>query len=290
MRQILPGLLFASLWASASVATKFGVAVVHPLLLANIRFFIAGIGLLVFASLFTKNFRLPRRNEWKQLMTFALLNTTIYLGAFVIAIKHINAGIGSLGVATNPLFIMVMSAFWLKRKLFWYEIAGLALGLFGVVCASYPLLLHGGSSILGLVVLLAGMVSVSAATVYYARIKWRLSNVVVNGWQVLLGGLMLLPFTLIFADFSSANFSLQFWASVLWLIGPVSVAALQLWFFLIKIDAVRASMWLYLCPVFGFFYAWLLLGEPITIFTYVGTALVIVGLYLGQHKQLKRQQ
>jgi probable blue pigment (indigoidine) exporter len=288
MRQLLPGLLFAALWASASVATKFGVAVADPLILANVRFFIAGSIMLFYAHVLRPSHnRLPLRKEWKQLIIFAFLNTTVYLGAYVIALKHVSAGIGSLAVATNPLFIMVMSAIWLKRKLKWFEIIGLILGLAGIVVATYPLLHNSYATVDGLLILLAGMVSVSAATVYYARIKWQMENIVINGWQVLLGGILLLPFTLLTANFKTTHFNQQFWASVMWLIIPVSIAALQLWFYLVKQDAVRASLWLFLCPIFGFIYAATLLGEPITWYTYVGTALVIGGLYLAQREKLK---
>jgi probable blue pigment (indigoidine) exporter len=288
MRQLLPGLLFAALWASASVATKFGVAVADPLVLANVRFFIAGGIMLFYAHVLRPSYnRLPLGKEWKHLIIFAFLNTTVYLGAYVIALKHVSAGIGSLAVATNPLFIMVMSAIWLKRKLKWFEIAGLILGLAGVVVATYPLLHNSYATVDGLLILLAGMVSVSAATVYYARIKWQMENIVINGWQVLLGGILLLPFTLLTANFKTTHFNQQFWASVMWLIIPVSIAALQLWFYLVKQDAVRASLWLFLCPIFGFIYAATLLGEPITWYTYAGTALVIGGLYLAQREKLK---
>jgi len=288
MRQLLPGLLFAALWSSASVATKIGVAVADPLVLANVRFFIAGILMLVFAYVVRPQLnRLPRGKEWKQLLIFSFLNTTVYLGAYVIALKHVSAGIGSLAVATNPLFIMILSALWLKRKLRLFEIGGLVLGLAGVVLASYPLLINSYATVEGLLVLLFAMLAVSAATVYYAGIKWQLENIVINGWQVLLGGILLLPFTLLNGGLASTNFSPRFWGSVLWLVIPVSVAALQLWFYLVKLDAVRASLWLFLCPIFGFVYAAVLLNEPITWYTYAGTLLVIGGLYLAQREKLK---
>lgn len=288
MRQVLPGLFFAALWASASVATKFGVRSADPLVLANIRFVIAGALMLGYAYLLVrKKNPFPPADKWKPLAIFALLNTTIYLGAFVIAIKKISAGIGSLSTATNPLFIMLFSAIWMKRKLRWFEIAGLILGMIGIVIASYPLLQNSHASIDGLVILMAGMISVSAATVYYANVDWRLPNIVINGWQVLLGGLFLLPLTLFMADFSNSKLDTNFWLSVFWLIVPVSVAALQLWFYLVKIDAVQASLWLFLCPIFGFIYANILLDEPITIYTWVGTGAVIAGLYLAQREKLK---
>ncbi|GAB3032605.1 DMT family transporter [Spirosoma pulveris] len=290
MRQLIPGLLFAALWASASVATKFGVQSVHPLILANVRFFIAGSGMLLFAyGIQRAENAWPKGKEWRQLTIFALLNTTIYLGAFVLALKQVSAGIGSLSTATNPLFIALLSAIWLRRMPRWNEMGGLLLGLLGVGVATYPLLQNSYATVEGLLILLSGMVAVSAATVYYASIEWRLPSLVINGWQVLLGGFLLIPFTLLMAyidpvPFRASTFDLRFWASVFWLILPVSVAALQLWFYLVRQDAIRASLWLFLCPIFGFINSYLLMSEPITVYTVIGTALVIGGLWLGRKK------
>jgi len=91
-----------------------------------------------------------------------------------------------------------------------------------------------------------------------------------------------LPATLLTADVTTTRFDEHFWLGVLWLVFPVSVVALQLWFFLVRQDAVRASLWLFLCPIFGFLYAFTLLGEPVSWLTFAGTALVLAGLYLAQ--------
>ncbi len=141
MRQILPGLLFALLWASASVATKVGVQFADPLILANVRFLIAGSGMLVYAyALRPAKVSIPQGVEWRHLLVFALLNTTLYLGAFVLALKQVSAGIGSLSTATSPLFITLLSAVWLRRPLRWPEGLGIGLALAGVALATYPLL------------------------------------------------------------------------------------------------------------------------------------------------------
>ena len=282
--QLPLGILFAALWASASVATKFGVESAHPLWLATIRFLIAGSGMLLFAYFVQKNNPLPKGIEWRRLTIFALLNTTVYLGLFVLAMREVSAGIGSLSTATNPLFISLMSAIWLRRPLRWQEGAGIALGLAGVCVATYPLLGDAHASVQGLLIMLGSMLSVSAATVYYARFEWRLPPLIINGWQVFLGGLLLLPITLVVADFEPERFNNTFWVAVLWLVIPVSVIALQMWFYLVRQDAVRASLWLFLCPIFGFAYSALLMSEPITAFTVAGTALVLAGLWLGRRQ------
>lgn len=289
MKNILIGILFAMLWASASAATKFGILSAPPLILGNLRFFIAGFVLLGFCYVISrdKQYRLPSYTEWRQLAIFGFLNTTAYLGLYVYAMKFTAAGIGSLATSTNPLLIVLLSSWLMGRRPAKEEIFSIVIGMAGIGLATYPLLKDNSTTILGISILMLSMVIVSFASVYYARIQWTLPNLLINGWQVTLGGLFLLPFTFVFSDFQAAHFDGRFIYSVLWLSLAVSVIGLICWFYLLKIDTVRASLWLFLCPLFGFFYAWWLLDEPITLYTVAGTILVIFGLYIGQKKKLK---
>jgi drug/metabolite transporter (DMT)-like permease len=291
VKNIAAGLLFAMLWASASVATKFGLLSAPPLILGNTRFFIAGIVLLLYGYSFKKDqsYRLPTAEEWKHLALFGFLNTTVYLGLFVYAMKYTAAGIGSLATSTNPLLIVLLSSWLIGRKPAKAEIFSIIIGMTGIGIATYPLLKNSSSSLFGVVILMLSMVSVSFASVYYARVRWTLPNILINGWQVALGGLFLLPFTLAFSDFSAPTIDKHFVYSALWLSLAVSVIGLICWFYLLKIDTVKASLWLFLCPLFGFFYAWWLLDEPITLYTVGGTILVVFGLYLGQRQKLKKK-
>lgn len=283
MKNIAFGLLFAMLWSSAAVATKLGILSVHPLILANVRLIIAGIFILLISFFFQSKHRIqPSRKELGQLAFFGLLNSTVYLGAFVLALRFLNPGIGSLATATNPLFITLLSAILLQRKPQRKELGSLILGISGILLASFPQLKLDYNIWKGLLILMGGIIMVSAATVYYVRTSWQLNSFVINGWQVLLGGILLLPFTCVFSDFRSANFDLRFLLSVAWLIFPVSMGALWLWFYLIDQDPVSASLWMFLCPVFGFIYAYFFSGESITVFTVVGTVIVILGLYVGK--------
>jgi drug/metabolite transporter (DMT)-like permease len=252
--------------------------------LANLRFFIAGILLLSYSYAFGKgeSFRIPTIREFKQLALFGLLNTTLYLGLYVYAMKFTAAGIGSLAVSTNPLIIVLLSAFWLGRKPAKEEWIAILLGMTGIAIATYPLLKGSQTTLTGIIILLISMVTVSAASVYYASVEWKLSNLLINGWQVMLGGIFLLPVTISTNDFGAMHLDGQFWASVLWLSLAVSIIGLICWFYLLRIDTIKASLWLFLCPLFGFFFAWWLMDEPVTLFTVGGTILVIAGLYMGQ--------
>ncbi len=287
MKNILIGILFAMLWSSAAVATKFGVLSVPPLILANARFFIAGFLLLLYAAIWGKNYRVPTRAEFKHLAIFGFFNTTLYLGVYVYAMKYTSAGIGSLAVSTNPLIIILLSSWLMGRKATLKEWISIALGIAGVAVATLPLLDNAQTSLGGLALLSLSMIAVSYASVYYAKVKWRLSNILINGWQVTLGGIILMPFTFFLSEGSQITLDTQFLYSVMWLSVAVSVVGLICWFHLLSIDPVKASLWLFLCPAFGFLYAWWLMDEPITLYTYVGTAMVVGGLYLCLKKPRK---
>lgn len=237
-------------------------------------------------SFFVQKDRLPQGKEWKELTIFGLLNVTLYLSFFVLGIKEVAAGIGSLSTATNPLFISVLSAFWLGRNVKFSEWFAVFLGMLGVGIACYPLVQNSFATPLGLFYMFLCMLSYSVGTIYYSNIDWKLSRTAINGWQVFLGGILMLPLTFLLHK-SPNNYDLTFLLSEIWLIVPVSIVAVNLWLYLLKIDAVKASFFLFLCPIFGFTYSYFLLDEPITYHTFLGTALVIVGLYVGQREKQK---
>lgn len=271
------------LWASASVATKLGLLSAQPLVIANVRFFLAGFLMLLGAHVLRK-YRLPERDEWRPILIYGLLNVTIYLGLYVLAMQELSAGVGSLSVALSPLMISILSAYWVKRAVKTNEWTGLILGLVGVSIVVYPLLSGSYVTMKGIILILLSLLAYSVGTVYYSSQTWRLPILAINAWQVLLGGICLLPFTFAFMGTAENHYDARFWYSIGWLIF-VSIGAVQMWLYLLKIDAVKAALWLYLCPTFGFIYAKILMDEPITIYTVVGTLFVIVGLYIGQKKE-----
>jgi probable blue pigment (indigoidine) exporter len=284
MKKILAGLLFAALWGSGSVATKLGIKTAQPFLLINVRFILAAILMLFISLLINKN-RFPKRNEWRSLIICGMLSMAIYPSAFVFAMKNVTAGIGTLASATCPLIISILNAVWLSQKITNNVWKGLIIGLIGVGIAIYPLLLNAHATPFGVALLTFSMLCYSFGTVYYQSINWTLPRLNINGWQVLFGSIILLPFTLFFYEEKANDFVPTFWYSVIWLVIPVSIIAVQIWLYLLKVEPLKASLWLYLCPIFGFIFSTIFTNEPITSYTIIGTVFVIFGLYLGKREE-----
>jgi probable blue pigment (indigoidine) exporter len=273
---ILAGLVFALFWASASVAAKTGLKSADPLTLLVIRFLIAGLLMLLY-SLVIKKERLPRQAEWKQLTVFGSLNTSVYLGCFFIASQTVSAGLATLFVSVNPLLIAFISAAYIKRQPSRNEIIGFSICFLGLVIASWPHLQDAQASLFGIVILSLGMLVYSFGTVYFKKQNMQLSTLSVNAWQVLIGGLILIPFSFLFYT-RPIQFNRDFYLSLFWLTIVVSIFTMLLWLYLLKKDTVKASRWLYLSPIFGYLLSYFILDEPLTLFAGFGTVLVIAGL------------
>lgn len=272
------------LWATGSVAFKVGLHSAPPLLLATMRFIGTGI---VFAPylLLKKKYRFwPTAAERKPIVTYGLLNTTLTLGAFATAQKYASAGISMLFIAVTPLVIVLFSAIFLKRRLSPKEYVGILIAFAGIVTTSITSISGAQVKLLGLILLLIYVTSYAISSIYFSSLKLSLSNEVFNIWQVFIGGLAIWPFTFIFNQTSVSHWDINLWGSLAWMIIVLSFIANQLWLYLIKIDTVTAASWLYLVPVLGFVYGYLLLNEPITYWAVLGMFMVISGLIISKQE------
>lgn len=282
---IVAGILFAIFWSSASAATKIALQSVEPFVIAIPRFFIAA-AIMLFISHVLLRKRLPARDEWKQIVVYGFLNISVYLGLYVIAMQHVSAGLGSLSVAIGPVVISIMAAIWLKHPVKRVTIVSLLLCTAGIIVAAYPLFKNSYATPAGLCILFVSMVSYSAGSVYFSKKKWNdLHILTINGWQTLLGGIFLLPALFLTYRSDQNIFDVKWISCVLWLAIMVSIFAIQLWLYMLRRNPVKASFWLFLCPIFGFIIAAIMLKEPISLYTFAGVAMVIGGLYLVQKKR-----
>lgn len=281
----LIGFPFAALWASASVASKIGLTDSQPFTISFIRFTIAGLLMIFIAHVLLKK-SLPKGQQWKQLAIYGLLNISLYLGLFIVAIGEVSAGLGSLAVAINPVIITVTLAIWDKQKLPFLKVLSLLLGITGVSVCSYPLIMASHASIKGLIILFLSMSVYSVGTIYFQKHKWDgMHLLTINGWQTLFGALFTLPALLLTWDGSKNSFDLSFWGATLWLVFMVSIAAVQSWIFLLRNFGDRSSYWLFLSPIFGFAFSNLIMHEPIGLLTFIGTAFVFISLLLNKSKK-----
>lgn len=283
--EIIEGLLFSVLWASATVATKFAVHSVDPFLLTLLRFLVVAAVLQGFAFLFKRgSSRMPTRREFVQLFILGLLNVTVYMTGYLIAIKTVSAGLISLFSATNPLILILLSAFVLKKKLSANQAIGVVIAFAGLILAAIPNLKDSHATFWGLIAFVAGITSLSFGSIYFSKTNIQLSKMSVNTWQITLGGLLFIPIVALNSGNNYLHTDLNFYLSFAWLVIPVTIIAYALWLKLLHADPVKAGIWLFLTPALGYIMAVLIMHEKITVYGVCGAALVITGLLYSRKK------
>src|SRR5439155_6295345 len=118
-------------WGSTFLAIRIGVHEVPPLLLAAIRFFVAGFVMLAWMRF--------RRTEWpnfQQWVAASLLGFLIFVvdyGCLFWAEQRVPSGIAAVILATIPVFVTVFEILLLRTQKLTFRLAlALAIGLFGV--------------------------------------------------------------------------------------------------------------------------------------------------------------
>jgi drug/metabolite transporter (DMT)-like permease len=156
-----------------------------------------------------------------------------------------------------------------------------------MICA-YPLITGSHATVLGILTLLLSMTMYSLGTIYFQKNNWQsLDMLTINGWQTLFGAMFTLPVMLLVWQGEHNHFNTGFWSAITWLAIVVSLGAVQSWIWLLRHYGEKASSWLFLCPIFGFFYSGWLTGEPLGISTFIGTLIVLAALAINvKNKQL----
>lgn len=284
---IIAGIFFSIFWGSASTVSKFTLQYIQPWVLVFLRLFAASIIMLIIAHVILK-YKFPQRKHWKKLIICGLLNLSIFQGMFTYGLNFVPGGLGTLMTSTIPIFITLFTWLWLKKRITLNVIFSIILCLIGVVTASWNFIKLENLLGFGILILVVGIISNAAGAVYFVGVDWNGMNLITfNAWQSLLASLFILPLCIYHYDSGLNDFNLTALVGIGWLAIFISITAILLWLFILKQNPIRASFWLFLCPIVGFSIAAYLLHEPITALTAIGVIFVISGLYLSQRTSKK---
>ena len=289
---VLLGLIFSFLWASASTAAKYSFQGQPPLTILSVRFAVAGALMMAWHYGLRCDGALPRGRQWGQVAIVGLTNSTLFLGAAWLGLREVPVGLYSLFLATMPFQVAILSRVWLGRQVTRREWLGIAVAAIGLAIVAAPSLARSTATLSGLLLVIIAMVSQAVGAVYLKRAALELPSGMINAWQLLIGLGFLLPFAAALDGGAGLRPTPQMISGLAWSIVMVSVVANALLFTMQKRDPLWASTWLLLAPVFSYLQAALVLGEPIGWTDLIGSALVVAGLVISgatEHKEKKRE-
>ncbi len=267
----------AAAWGASFLFIRVAAPVLGPIPLAELRVATGAIALVVAggtAALRTFRGRIPA------FLVLGLLNNVAPFCLIASAELVLPASIAAILNATTPLATAVAGAFLLAQPLTFRRVAGLGVGLAGVVIlVGWSPLPGGVPTILAVGASLGGATAYALAALYAARAMKGLPPMHVATGQLLASSALALPAALV--TLPRGPVSIEALAAVVALGLLCTAAAYPIYFRLIaEAGALAASSVTFLVPVTGVLWGVLLLSEQFTLATAVGMATVLGGLVL----------
>ena len=279
-KALFMGFAFAAMWSSAFTSARIIVQYAPPLTALSLRFLVSGLLGCAIAWALGQSFRLTRR-QWTGVLVFGLCQNALYLGLNFVAMQTVQASLAAIIASTMPLLVALAGWVIFGTKVRPLGIAGLVAGVIGVTVIMGARL-SGGTDLVGLLLLVIGVISLTAATLAVLGASSGGNVLAIVGLQLLVGSALLAVPALLFEPFV-VDWNGTLIAAFLYTTLVPGLAATWVWFLLVgRIGAVRASTFHFLNPFLGVLIAAGFLGETIGPLDVVGVVIIAGGILAVQ--------
>jgi len=261
-------------WGSTYVVTTEALPPESPLFASTIRALPAGVLLVLISRKF------PEKLWWLRISVLGFLNIGLFFYCLFFAATYLPGGMASIVMSVQPVIIMLMSWYLLNTRLSLQQLTASGFGILGV-----SLLVLSSAvelNLKGLLVAILGTLSMASGVILTK--KWGrpdgMTMLGYTGWQLLAGGLFLLPASLWLEDIPSQLTLVNYLGyGYLSLIG--AILGYFLWFRGIeKLSPVTVSFLGFLSSVSACFLGYLILDQLLTWPQLLGAAIILCSIVL----------
>ena len=279
--------LCCCLWGSAFPMIKLGyeawgiTTASSKILFAGCRFAAAGALVILFRSAVCRRWIMPSKEALPDVFCLSMVQTVAQYLFFYLGLSRTSGVRASILDGSSSFIAILLACFLFGSERFDRKKAiGCLLGLSGMV------LVNLGSDALGPFTwdgdgfILISAVAYAASSSLIKKYSVKSDPVMLSGWQFLLGGGVMIVFSLPFGGrlghTSAAGLGILLYLAFL------SAVAYSLWGLLLEYNPVsRVTVWGFLTPVCGSFLSALLLGEKVIgVKTLLSLALVCGGIFV----------
>ena len=271
--------LLGAIWGASFMFMRVAAADFGPFPLVAMR--------LAFGALVLTPFLWRARAQftgllWLRIAGIAMMNATVPLTLFAWAAERAPAGIGAISNGMTVMFTALVAFGLFGERIGARRLTGLIIGFVGVI-----ILASGRTA--GVSVAPAALAGTAASLCYgiginlVRRYLTPYPPAAIAAAALTTGAVLLAPLAV--WNWPHHPLPSASWVSAL-LLGVVCTGfAFVLYYRLVaRIGAPRTSTVTYLIPLFGVIWAWLLLGEPLTMTMAIAGALILAGVALSQQR------
>jgi drug/metabolite transporter (DMT)-like permease len=253
-----------------------------PFALGASRTAIAAVLLFLWARLRneTAHSFLPTK---KDAITLLVSSFAMWIGGnalVMVAERHVDSGLAALLVGTTPIFMTIVESVWDRKKPSLTLVLSMVIGFLGLGLLTLPLFRHGTrADAVSAAMLVIAPLSWGFGSVLQARRGISLSLSVSAGYQQLFASVFFLLFAIGFGEpvpSPSTDALIAFW----YLVIMGSVVSFTAYLIALKSLPVSVvSTYAYVNPVIAVLLGALFLDEALTLYTLIGSALIVVGIF-----------
>lgn len=261
-------------WGSTYFVTREFLPADAPLWGAVLRALPAGVVLLLIRP------RLPRGAWWWRSLVLGTLNVGVFFALIYLVAQLLPTSLASTVMAISPVVMMLLAWLLAGERLRAVPLVGAAFGLAGVVL----LLATDATAVdpLGVAASVAAMLLSSLGYVLARRWRDGTEVLAVTAWQLIAGGIMLVPAALLVEGAPPALGSLEI-AGFAYVALVATALAFVAWFSgLAHLPAGTVGLIGLLNPVTGVMLGVFIAGEVLGAWQLAGLGLVLGGILLGQ--------
>ena len=277
--------IFVLIWSSGFVVAKYAFRSSDVIFFLSIRLFIAALILALITKALRHSLRLSKGDLFASIAIGIALHA-LYLGGVWQAIAEGSpSGIASVITSLQPVLVSLIAVKLLGERLTRYQVAGLALGLSGVILVLEPAFERAGEmTVIALILLIATLTGSTSATLMQKKIGHSIPLLAGTTYQFLIAAIILGVYSLVTGQ-TTMEWNLESSFAMAWAVLVTSIIAilLLLWM-LTRGSAARVSSLLYLVPPTTAVQAWFLFGEKVNPQAIIGIAMTALGVALVQKR------
>lgn len=286
------------LWGSAFPVTKLSyeemqIAAddsVAKIVLAGMRFLLAGLILLVGMLAVNRKALYVPRNKFLRLVIFGFVQTTVQYYFFYIGLSNTTGMKGSI-LASSAAFFTVMIAhfFYVNDRLNWQKLVGLVAGFSGIILVNWGQSFEVSFTFTGEGYMILAALTGAIGTIMAKEMTAGIHPFALTGWQLSIGAVLLLLLGLPRLEADAMVFTPVGWGLLLYA-AVISSAAFGLWYSLLKYNkAGEISLYKFVIPVSGTVLSALFIpGERVTVFVLVALVLMAAGFIAINYPEKRR--
>jgi len=277
-------ILVAIIWALNFSIVKITLQQIDPFSFNALRYILASILLVTAAKIKGYSLKVKKEHFWK-LIGIGIVGNLVYQMLFIIGLDYTFSANAAVMLGSIPIWVALLSQLFTDEKLTPIKSIGIFLAFVGVA-----FIIIGGSneisfaseSFKGDLITLLAAIAWGVYTILSKKYLKFYSSSQYSAFMSIIGVISLtivgFPF-LIKVNFS--EITLGGYGGIVYS-GLLSVGlAYLIWNNgIYKIGAIRSAAYQNLVPVLGLIFGVLILDEPLTVFQYIGSGFVIIGIIL----------